>query len=207
MKKNLWFKLGLFCAALVLVATCFITGAWAKYTKTVTATDTARVAKFAVNVKNGDTTITDNTSIDIFTTKLDNIYQDGDSKNVNSEKLIAPGSHGSFQIVVENSSEVAVALKLTGSLTFANATSVPVKFYVGTTAPTNDNEYKNLEDLTISNETLAATNGTTVTTHTYTVFWKWLSVSDEADTELGVAGNVTVTANLQLVVEQVLTTK
>lgn len=204
MKKNLFFKLGLFCATLVLVATCFITNAWAKYTKTVTATDTARVAKFEVAVKNGTTEITDNTTIDIFTTQLEHIKKDASGKNIVSDKLIAPGSHGKFEVVVENKSEVSVTLKLTGTIAYeglpAGVTSVPVKFYVGTTEPTDDSAYKALNAVAIADEVIDV-NGTNQT-KTYTVYWKWISEGDANDTILGEAGNVKVTVNLQLVVEQ-----
>lgn len=204
MKKNLFFKLGLFCATLVLVATCFITNAWAKYTKTVTATDTARVAKFEVAVKNGDTEITENTTIDIFTTQLEHIKQDANGKNIVSDKLIAPDSHGKFEVVVENKSEVSVTLKLTGTIAYeglpGDVTSVPVKFYVGTTAPTDDSAYKALDAVTIADEVIDV-NGTNQT-KTYTVYWKWISENDANDTILGEAENVKVTVNLKLVVEQ-----
>ena len=190
MKKNLWFKLGLFCTALVLVATCFITSAWAKYTKTVSATDSARVAKFAVKVTEDQTEITSNTKIDIFTTQLDNIYKDTTTNNnVNTEKLIAPGSNGSFKIKVENTSEVAITLALTAKISYTNlpegVKAVPVKFYIGTTAPKNDADYKDLADLTFAAQELTATDGTTATTTTYTVFWKW--VESDNDTKLGEA--------------------
>lgn len=204
MKKNLFFKLGLFCAALVLVATCFITNAWAKYTKTVSATDTARVAKFEVAVKNNDNPITDNTTIDIFTTQLDHIKKDDNSNNVVTDKLVAPGSKGSFNIVVENTSEVSITLKLTGTITYENlpvgVNSVPVKFYVGDGEPTTDSDYKALSEISIASEVINVNDSNQ--TKTYTIYWKWISESNENDTKLGEAGNVTVTANLELVVEQ-----
>ena len=198
MKKNLWFKLGLFCTALVLVATCFITSAWAKYTKTVSATDSARVAKFVVDMKQGGETITDGQTIDIFTTKLDNIYVDENGNNVNGDKLIAPGSHGSFKITVENTSEVAVSLEITGSL---SNTEVPLVF-----STTEEGTYTSLDQLTISEENVPAT--AEASTKTYTIYWKWNSVSDADDTKLGTStSSITVTASIKLVVEQVLTTK
>lgn len=204
MKKNLFFKLGLFCAALVLVATCFITNAWAKYTKTVSATDTARVAKFEVAVKNNDNPITDNTTIDIFTTQLDHIKKDDNGNNVVTDKLVAPGSKGSFNIVVENTSEVSITLKLTGTITYENlpvgVNSVPVKFYVGDGEPTTDSDYKALSEISIASEVINVNDSNQ--TKTYTIYWKWISESNENDTKLGEAGNVTVTANLELVVEQ-----
>ena len=127
MKKNLTFKLGLFCAALVLVATCFVTNAWAKYTKSVSAGDSARVAKFVVEANHNDKDMMhEEFTLDIFTTAMSNIYKDSSTNNVNVEKLIAPGSHGQFQVQYVSNSEVAVQFEM--SAVVANSHNIPLQW-------------------------------------------------------------------------------
>lgn len=180
MKKNLTFKLGLFCAALVLVATCFVTNAWAKYTKSVTAGDSARVAKFVVEANHNDKDMMHETfTLDIFTTAMSNIYKDSTNK-VNEVKLIAPGSHGQFQVEYVSKSEVAVQFEM--SAVVANSHSIPLQWSL-------DNIHWNssldtvLDDAT---EVLAATDGTYELSEIINVYWKWeYEGNDVFDTELG----------------------
>lgn len=190
MKKNLVFKLGLFCAALVLVATCFVTNAWAKYTKSVTASDSARVAKFAFTVSEGATAFSDETAIDVFGTTLTNIRQHTDGKNlgqIDAAKLIAPGSHGDFEIELANNSEVALQFAL--SAVDTNAGNIPIKW-----------SYDNwsTEHTTLDGCLFAATTEYAddwklevgAASETITISWKWVfeGGNDTGDTTLGEAG-------------------
>ncbi len=212
MKKNLTFKLGLFCVALVLVSTCFITNAWARYTSTVTATDTARVAKFDVTFKNGTTKIENNAQINIFDTSLKNIKQDENEKNVNTEKLVAPGSNGSFQIVVTNKSEVSVKITIGGELVDASGNKLsgdatPIKFCVkadGSSLSDSDT----FTDLNQIGSFDIDVNNTDNTDKTYTVYWKWVTTDDASDTKFGTAENLLkLTAKITLTAEQILPTE
>lgn len=218
MKKNLTFKLGLFCAALVLVSTCFITNAWARYTKTVTATDSANVAKFDVTFNENETTIENNTAINIFGTKLTNIIANESNENkVDTNKIIAPGSYGSFTINVSNKSQVKVELLLSGTISLSKTLdgitddNLPIKFYLGS-EPTDDSQYVKMSEIKLpDNTTLDATNGSTANEKNITIYWKWIAdetTTNEIDTKLGLAANagLVVTANITLVVNQVLTT-
>lgn len=198
MKKNLFFKLGLFCAALVLVATCFITNAWAKYTKTVSATDTATVAKFAVDFKNGQSKIENDQTVDIFTTQLSNIKKDGENNTVEGKKLIAPGSNGSFTVVITNESEVSI--KATVACKLDNP-DVPLVFCVDN----KDGDYKSANQAFTDINVTLDVNGT-VKEKTYTIYWKWaFEGNDKTDTSLGESKtDITVTATLTLTAEQVI---
>lgn len=213
MKKNLFFKLGLFCATLVLVATCFITNAWAKYTKTVTATDTARVAKFVVDFKDSEDQSITTANIDIFGTTLKNIKKGADGKNiVEGSKLIAPGSHGSFQVKITNDSEVSIDCLL--KLEITNEKNIPLVFCIkeGTDAPL-DSEYAaytaaiTKEDKMYVNDS-DATDATVTTSKTYTIWWQWKyyvdGTTDGNDTTLGTEGTATVTATLTLTATQIV---
>ena len=200
MKKNLVFKLGLFCAALVLIATCFVSSAWAKYTKTVSATDSARVAKFAVNVKEGSVNFTTPAAakIDVFGTALENIYKDG-SVNKNTEKLIAPGSHGEFTIVFENTSEVAVKYTLSGSVNLETEILPQLKWNVGSS------EFETLADaLAALSVQLEATDGVHAESGSVTIGWSWpYEGNDAADTEDGTTPFV-ITALISCTATQVM---
>lgn len=50
MKKNIMLRLSAVLLVAVLLTTCVISGTWAKYTSTGTATDSARVAKWGVEI-------------------------------------------------------------------------------------------------------------------------------------------------------------
>lgn len=203
MKKNLWFKLGLFCAALVLVATCFITGAWAKYTKTVTATDSARVAKFAFEVKADEVEMTTTTqTIDIFGTTLDHIKQvsaTDKSNKVGADKIIAPGSHGDFKISLANNGEVA--LKFEAKCTEEkNADNIPLAFSINGT----DYGYDSLNAALI-----AAINGKQIEVDAdaldVTIYWQWVYEGgrDTADTDLGTDGTAKYEVKIAVTATQV----
>lgn len=181
MKKNLVFKLGLFCAALVLVATCFVTNAWAKYTKTTLAWDEARVAKFDVSTEIAETEIQTGTQqIEIFDTAFNHIYNAND-KGTDGKKLIAPGSTGTFDIVLTNTSEVTVEYDLKAVDT--NTGLIPL---VWSADGESAGSLAGLLTL-LGKQTLAATDGVTPSTKTITVTWSWAYTggNDAYDTELG----------------------
>lgn len=198
MKRNLWFKLGLFCTALVLVATCFITSAWAKYTKSVTASDSARVAKFEVSMKQGETVIENNTTIDIFGTKFNNIAKDDNGNNVKTDKLIAPGSHGKTTIKVSNSGEVAV--RFTATAIDTNTASIPLIFKV--TGDTNEyTTFKAAVEAAFADVVIGV--GGTEVSKEITWEWKYDAGRDTEDTNLGVTGTAKYEVNLTVTATQV----
>ena len=186
MKKNLTFKLGLFCAALVLVATCFVTNAWAKYTDTVTASDSARVAKFGFTVNELDAGAwASNTAITVFDTQFVNILADDDS-DVAGEKLIAPGSHGDFTIEMTNSSEVTVKFELTAVDT--NTNNIPLKWRFGTYLTEYDSLEECLEAATTEYNSWVSKSG--AAKQSIQIYWEWKfeNGADNSDTTLGYDG-------------------
>lgn len=200
MKKNLWFKLGLFCTALVLVATCFITNAWAKYTKTVSATDSARVARFEISVKEGATEFEQSTSIDIFKTAFANMVQnDNENKGADGKRLIAPGSNGETTITVSNTSEVSVKFTATGTDT--NSSKIPLTFKVsGDTA-----EYESFQaavEAAFGTDTVLAP-GAAAVSKTISWEWKYENNADGSDTTLGLAGTAEYVVTVSVTATQV----
>ena len=196
MKKNLVFKLGLFCAALVLIATCFVSSAWAKYTASVSASDEATVAKFAFDVQDDHATSLKSGTLDIFeTTYFEHIKNDAGKNTLDDgTKLIAPGSYGTFKIVVSSTSQVALDVSIDATVTGA---AVPFEWYVGeyTTGTVYTSLDAALDAAVLANGHLAATDGSASTDVTYTITWAWPYEGDH--TSLGEAhGTVKATINV-----------
>lgn len=189
--------MGLFCAALVLVATCFVTGAWAKYTKSVTASDSARVAKFNVELTDGTNPVTQDNQIAIFDTAFQNIKQTDGINSDGSTNLIAPGSYGEFTIVVNSTSEVSVECTLTGN---ADLNGIPLEFSI-------DNQTWNGSLATVlgsCTHTFNVNDAASLVAQTYRVQWRWsYEGNDTSDTILGEAGNALATVTITCTATQV----
>lgn len=209
MKKNLVFKLGLFCAALVLVATCFVTNAWAKYTRTVTATDSARVAKFFVSLNAKENSAIETYELDIFKTNIGNILITGDENSDGTDRLIAPGSKGSFNLVCVSKSEVDV--QFTFEVDDEQKSGIPLKWKVSGDGVTNPDEQ--YDTLTAALASISALNSENIIEAddddtndqiSYVVSWEWVTVTDKADTDLGTAGTAEYSVSLTISATQVV---
>ena len=110
--------------------------------------------------------------------------------------IIAPGTQGSFDLVLKNESQVTAQYAI--DYTVTNNNDIPVKFSVdGGTTWTND-----LADVAASDSTkLAANSGTT----TIKVQWKWdfNGSDDNFDTALGIGGNAVLTVKAEVTATQV----
>lgn len=181
---------------LIAITACllFVSVTLAKYTQTVSGTDSARVAKFSYTVKDQANNILSKdtiTQLALFETADVNVLD-----VVGDQKLIAPGTNGNFTITVENASEVNV--DDTFILDLTNAAGLPVYFtYNG----------KNYSDVLVTNGVnkidgkitdLATELSNTVTelqmldgTQDYLINWNWdfngkyTGQSDIIDTTLG----------------------
>ena len=203
MKKNLVFKLGLFCAALVLIATCFVSSAWAKYTQTVTASDSARVAKFVFQVEEKDASVPANRTqtIALFDTVFTNIK--GANNQVSGEKLLAPGSTGSFVLDISwEGSEVSLDIDFSAAVT--NTANIPVEWSLD-----GVNYSGNLNDLLATKHVEWFVNGTgadDADTSSFTIHWRWqYSVDadkDQFDTNLGYNGEHEISVVISVVATQ-----
>lgn len=174
MKKNHAARLGALALALTLVSTCLMGGTLAKYTTTVTGTATATVAKWSFKANGETATIAD---IDLGNTLKYN------ANNIIS-KVIAPGTEGSFDIIVDaTGSEVGIDY----TIRFSDVKNKPTNllFY-------KDSEHKDpINDLFIPGNTgfdgIIDANATDKTV-TKTVYWAWSYNStdnDVADTAYG----------------------
>ena len=116
-RKSQASRLGVLALALTLVTTCLTGGTMAKYVTEVTGNATAAVAAWSFKVNNEETTMT---NIDLGSTANRTAYVTDDIK----EGVIAPGTSGSFDIVIDGSgSEVGVDYKL--NIAAADGTTLP----------------------------------------------------------------------------------
>ena len=179
MKKNRMMRLAAFLLVCVLLTTSLISGTYAKYVSTATATDTAKVAKWQINVGTVNIAQADTQVITfgLFDT-INDTDGSGEEKHV-SAGLIAPGTKGAFDVTITNNSEVHANIKAALSAKETNG-DIPIQYSVdGTTWKAN------LADLSVD-ENLAPGASAEVK-----VLWQWVyevdKAGDTADTLLGIA--------------------
>lgn len=200
MKKNRMMRIASVLLVAVLLSTCVISGTFAKYTSTVGGSDSATVAKWSIEV-NGGEIATNNPSVtfDLFTT---NAQYDEEGNDVAPER-IAPGTKGSFNFKVKNTSEVSVKYTITFTVTFPNGLdSTRFKFY-------SDEEMKN--ELVVAEGKYTAANAVEIEVNdaeekVVNVYWQWTFGEDADDTALGILaqnGTTVVTVNPTITVTQV----
>ncbi len=109
MKKNWTMKLAVLMAVLTMCSACFVSETYAKYITSGTANDTARVAKFGVTVACNDAKIFEKTY-----KKDDSTFTLSENSVVSTEKVVAPGTTGSFAgFSITGTPEVAVKVTYT----------------------------------------------------------------------------------------------
>ena len=196
-KSSMMVRLVAVLAVTMMFTMCFVGGTFAKYTSSATGTDSATVAKWSFKVGETDIATTDTFTFDLFKT-----IKDSDGINNETEmnpvdgSIIAPGTQGSFDLVLTNASQVTAQYAI--DYTVTNTGNIPVQFSVdGGAHWTND-----LADVAASDSTkLAANSGTT----TIKVQWKWdFNGSDDSfDTALGIGGNAVLTVKAEVTATQV----
>ena len=195
MKKNVMMRVASALLVAVLMTTCAISGTFAKYTTTQTGSDTAKVAKWEFTINGED--MANNFTFDLAQTWTD---YDGSAEVDVDDKLLAPGTAGSFKIVLENTSEVNAKYELSLAEAINNLPAgldeddFPVEY-------STDNAHWS------ANITNAVASGTIDmgTTATITVYWRWAfeSGNDAYDTALGTAGDVEVEVTATVILTQV----
>lgn len=195
--------------ALVAVTTYSVGGTYAKYTDTFEgSTDTARVAKWAIQLDQNSTTVDKTFDFDLFGSlkEADGTTAEGNVSSSNTDKVIAPGTGGKVELDLFNNSEVDAAYKVEYTV---NTNGVPIEFSVdgGTT-------------WTTSLTNVAATDINSGATDDIDIQWRWAfegkdsenyqTQTDEADTSLGTIANggtiadlPKVTVSAKVIVDQV----
>ena len=184
MKKNRLMRLACLLIVLTLMTSCFVGGTFAKYTSSSVAKDTVTVAKWDVELD--DAAFTDTTTFDFTETWTDS---NGSAETDVVSKKLAPGTKGSFDLKVTNSSEVNAQFKI--DFDFSKLDGLPLTY----TYKVGDTTYTDAEFVAIAmNES-----------KTVTVTWEWpfeRTDKDAEDTALGeAAASFDVTATIT--VEQV----
>lgn len=213
MRKNKMMRLASGLLVAVLLTTSMISGTFAKYTSTKSGSDSARVAKWSI-IANGteDITLADPATItfDLFGTIEDTAApSETDVKNLSDpadgKTVIAPGTKGSFELTVQNKSEVNAIYTIT--LAESNDDEIPLKYSVD-----GENWVDSIEALSMTALTNVAINMEAAAS-TQTVYWKWvfdnevpdagghIGQTNASDTALGVGAQntpaeVTITATI-----------
>lgn len=194
MRKNKLFIFGLVAAFVAILSLTLVSSTWAKYTSTVTGSDSARVAKWAFNYNTNSVDLTNKTNltINLFDTILDT---DGMTEtDVASGKIIAPGTKGTGSFVLQNKSEVSAIATIT--FTVENSDGIPVQFKDknGTTLTATDGMY------TLGTTTKLGTDAQ----EELQLNWEWpFDNDDKIDTELGIKGTATLTVTVTVVFTQI----
>ncbi len=205
MEKNKTMKMISITLLLVMIALVLVSGTYAKYTSSATgSSDSVRVAKWTFKVGDADITKSNTFTFDLFKTINDaNGSTETDVASSKGDKVIAPGTSGSFDIVLTNASEVSAKYGI--KYTVTNENKIPVQF--STDGATWS---KSLTDVAASDTDtkLAANNGT----KTITVQWKWAyedtnestkAESEAKDLELGKAGTATISVSAEVTATQI----
>lgn len=184
--------------ALGLVMVFMIQPTLAKYISKTSASSTATVAKWSIKVNGDEIAVSPEKTIsfDLFSTGKE-ADTTTDETNVAAEK-IAPGTGGSFALVIENTSDVDAMYSL--SLQETNANNVPVEYSLDSV------HFSDSLDGINTVQTEVALNRQSGS-KTVTVYWRWaFDGDDSADTALGIAAQTaapTVTVDASISVEQV----
>ena len=189
-KKNYTMRIAAGVMTAALLSTCAISSTFAKYTTAQTGTDSARVAKWNIRI-NSESMKTETTTFDfdLFDTTYDSDSSDT-VKSSGTDNVIAPGTTGSFALVIENSSEVTATYAI--DYTVTNSARIPVKFSVDGTTWTD-----NLANVTATALAMGSSK-------TITIPWKWeFSGDDSMDTGLGEKGMDTLTVSAKVTATQV----
>ena len=195
-RSSMMVRLVAVLAVTMMFTMCFVGGTFAKYTSSGTGTDTATVAKWSFKVGETDIATNGTFTFDLFKTIKDTNGTDNESDMSPVDgSIIAPGTQGSFDLVLTNASQVTAQYAI--DYTVTNTGNIPVQFSVdGGTTWTND-----LADVAASDSTkLAANSGTT----TIKVQWKWaFDGNDTTDTNLGKDGTATLEVSAKVTATQV----
>lgn len=224
-KKNWTMRAAVLMLALVLITSCFVGGTFAKYVTSGSGNDTARVAKFGVNIGAAadlfsKTYAKDDTS---FTLANDTVVSSND------DKLVAPGTKKSIgEFTLTGTPEVAVRVNykvdkfsLTNWTTNGTDEYCPLVFTVkGTNYKIGDTGIDTVDDLetavknaieAVTEDYAANTNLSGKTADNLTVSWSWpFSTSDAndiKDTDLGnrAANNVADAGKVEFTVTMSVT--
>jgi len=198
---NKLLRLTILALLITIIAVALVSGTFAKYTTSVSGTDTASIAKWQVKLNDTDvTTQTEAITLDLFQ-ETEGVYDLATVANANDLSTetgsvdtdvikgakVAPGTWGKISFKLENLSEVTASYAVRiDELT----TTLPLKFSV------DGKTWKKASDImtdinsngkySFSEATLAVGSAAT----TANLFWKWdFDEAGNTDTALGAAAS------------------
>lgn len=195
-KSSIMIRIVAILSVVMIFTMCFIGGTFAKYTSNASNADTATVAKWSFKVGETDIAANNTFTFDLFKTIKDSNGTDNESDMSPVDgTIIAPGTQGSFDLVLKNESQVTAKYAI--DYTVTNDNNIPVKFSVDNGATWTDD----LADVTASEDTTLAVGSDE---KTITIKWKWdFEGTDTDDTDLGAAGTATLTVTANVTATQV----
>ena len=214
MKKNNMLRIASVLLVAVLLSTCAISGAFAKYTTgDKTLGDTARVAKFGV-------TISTTGDADGLFSKTEGTTPSITVNSTTEDKMVAPGMGGDLTsaiVFTEAGREVAVKVKVAATMTLSDdwkadgAFYCPIVITVGSESVsgldyTTDSEFiADVEELIEANNDKTYYCEDQITDANIPVIsWAWVFDGQDAkDTVLGEAGVGTIGLSITTSIEQV----
>ena len=202
-KENKLTKVAIFALLIAIVAIVLVSGTYAKYTTTLTGTDSVQIAKWAWNISGADIDAdTTDFTLDLFSTINDTTATYGTTNEAHViDGKIAPGTQGAFNIQITNKSEVDAEYRVT----FAEENPLGAHIEYSTD---DGNTWGSVAVLDVEDPTAIGQNETV----TVPIRWRWAFTADGnaaaqadrniADTLVGFGDPadqyVTVTASLQL---------
>lgn len=164
--------------AVVAVGSYFISGTYAKYSRALSGSDTATVAKFSVSATGLNKE--QNATINLFDT-----LKEEDTTTAEEHVLatkIAPGTGGQFTTTLTNDSEVDVEAVITLSET-SNTSNIPIEYSF------NGTDWKSVGDATTTVKLDYVGKTDAVTSKPVTIYWRWAFDKNtiDADNALGEA--------------------
>ena len=226
MKKNRMMRVASALLVVVLLTTCAISGTFAKYVTSKESTDTARVAKFGVDLAvtvdgafateyDADTTATDKLGVAIAKTVV--------ASSTDSDNLVAPGTNGDLMAsaTIAGTPEVAVNVKQEATLVLTNW-AVEGTYYCPLVITVDGAKFYGM-DYTSAAEFIAAVEAAldsdvnyepnTDLTESHSVTWEWAfegtdgKQTNEKDTALGdyaaETGDIEISFTYKITVTQI----
>ena len=211
MKKNNMLRIASVLLVAVLLSTCAISGAFAKYVTSGSTSDDARVAAFGI-------TVTPANATDLFVEELSVEDNGATTYYVQAdEDVVAPGMSGSLQnalAITDSGREVAIKASITADLALTGwaidgTYYCPIVITVGTT-PLSGLDYASAaefeeaveEALNVAEALYQPADSFTQTVANVEWAWAFTGNDDEKDTALGTAADSEIALTISVSVEQ-----
>lgn len=176
-KRSRIVSLGVLALTLTMMSTCLMGATMARYVTEVTGEAKAVVAAWSFKADSKDSVGETFTEINLGDTTHRQAYDSGDI----ADDVIAPGTKGSFNIVIDGSgSEVGIdyAVKIAAGTNAGTNVTLPDDLVFSTEAITADKPGSKLDDFSPSG-TIDYATGADSMKKTITVNWEWAFGEDD----------------------------